>query len=439
MAPDPRRVVGGTVWAKAEHVSRDSKRIYGSLASKTWLKGLVLKVTSVRPEGKARATTVVQAQYSVGDVEKIKDLSLQVLKATNPNEATAVPNSDTTNNNETSTETPPATGVNASPTTAAGETNEGLAEGARATAGSTPEQGSTVTDESTPNSTSTTNSGPTPVSTNHGRQWFEGPTDVDVNGPVPMKFWRMVDQYTGREFTPGCDDVPTKNQKFTPYDFFMACFPRDQLKAMLELTNASLKIAKKKLTSYGELLKWMGINILITRFEFGCRSSLWNTTPPSKYIPAPAFGAKTGMSRDRYNDLLSHIAWSFQPSVRPPEMSSEEHRWTLCQDFIDRFNEHRKAFMSPGFLICVDESISRWYGLGGHWINVGLPQYVSMDRKPDDGCEIQNSACGQSGIMLRLKLVKSAACIAETEKENADQVLEGVVEDSNGYVCCHCY
>ena len=30
-----------------------------------------------------------------------------------------------------------------------------------------------------------------------------------------------------------------------------------------------------------------------------------------------------------------------------------------------------------------------------------------MDRKPENGCEVQNACDGQSGIMLRLKMVKS--------------------------------
>jgi hypothetical protein len=51
--------------------------------------------------------------------------------------------------------------------------------------------------------------------------------------------------------------------------------------------------------------------------------------------------------------------------------------------------------------------MSRWYGNGGYWIQLGLPQYIAIDRKPENGCEIQNSGCGQSGIMLRLKLVKT--------------------------------
>lgn len=56
----------------------------------------------------------------------------------------------------------------------------------------------------------------------------------------------------------------------------------------------------------------------------------------------------------------------------------------------------------------LDELFARWYGLGGHYINIGLPMYVAMDRKPEDGCEIQCSADGVVGVMCRLKVVKSA-------------------------------
>jgi hypothetical protein len=81
----------------------------------------------------------------------------------------------------------------------------------------------------------------------------------------------------------------------------------------------------------------------------------------------------------------------------------------LVEGFVINLNEHKRNYFTPSSLICADESMSRWYGLGGHWINMGLPMYVAMDRKPEDGCEIQSSCCGKSGIILQLKLVKSAA------------------------------
>ena len=78
----------------------------------------------------------------------------------------------------------------------------------------------------------------------------------------------------------------------------------------------------------------------------------------------------------------------------------------------------------PSDEICVDESMSQWYGQGGHWINHGLPMYVAIDRKPENGCEIQNAACGCSGVMIRLKIVKTA------EEENASAVTD---DDGNNH------
>ena len=77
-------------------------------------------------------------------------------------------------------------------------------------------------------------------------------------------------------------------------------------------------------------------------------------------------------------------------------------------DFIEALNGYRAAFYSPSDRICVDKSISRWYGLGGNWINIGLPNYVAMERNPDNGCEIQDACDGRSKVMIRLKLVKGS-------------------------------
>ena len=52
--------------------------------------------------------------------------------------------------------------------------------------------------------------------------------------------------------------------------------------------------------------------------------------------------------------------------------------------------------------------MSRWYGFRGHWLGVGLPTYISIDRKLEIGCEIQFFCCGNSGILMKLLIFKSA-------------------------------
>jgi len=197
----------------------------------------------------------------------------------------------------------------------------------------------------------------------------------------------------------------------TPLDYFMAVFPQEQLKLTTELTSAALVSQRLRPTSAGEVLKFFGILILVTRFQFGSRADLWATAPRSKHMPAPAYGARTSMSRHRFDTMWLALRFSRQPTGGPStdDASGERYRWALINDFVSSINDYRGAHVTPGDTICVEESMVKWYGLGGAWISIGLPMYVSIDRKPENGCEIQNAACERSGIMLRLHLVTTTA------------------------------
>ena len=85
-----------------------------------------------------------------------------------------------------------------------------------------------------------------------------------------------------------------------------------------------------------------------------------------------------------------------------------------------------RQFCFPSYFICADESISRWYGQGGYWVNMGIPEYIAIYQKPENGCEIQNSSCDRSSDMLWIRLVKTAE-ERETEHANAgdDGLLHG--------------
>lgn len=51
--------------------------------------------------------------------------------------------------------------------------------------------------------------------------------------------------------------------------------------------------------------------------------------------------------------------------------------------------------------------------------------YVAIDRKPENGCEIQNACCGRSTVMLRLKIVKTAEEEATHLEEDQVGLLHG--------------
>ena len=201
------------------------------------------------------------------------------------------------------------------------------------------------------------------------------------------------------------------NDSFSPLDYFIMMFPINHLNTIVLLTNEQLSKSTfpdytKKNITVSEFLKFFGLIILITCFEFGDRSSLWSTVGRTKYIDAHSLGSRTGMGRDRFDDIFSCIRFSHHPDARPEGMSTQTYRWMLIKDFVVQFNEHRQTQFTPSDLLIVDESMSRWYGQGGMWINIALPNYVALDRKPDSGCEIHTASCGHSGIMIRLRLVK---------------------------------
>lgn len=89
-------------------------------------------------------------------------------------------------------------------------------------------------------------------------------------------------------------------------------------------------------------------------------------------------------------------------------MSSKIYKCKLVDDFVKNFNHHCVEIYTPLHWLCIDESISRLYGMGGHWNNIGLSHYVAMDCKPENGCKIQNTVDSVSGIMLHFKVVKLA-------------------------------
>lgn len=414
---DQRTFCGGFIMAKAIHVTclAECTRRYGALAKTKMVPGIVHQLLKEKSQSTGRSTSYIVGDYYFGNgiIKRCKLTTRSVVSSdSSPTHAellTLLEDSrHTALDTEASNESGPPSG------TSQEERNP------------VPPPLESVVHEEEETTTMGQRGVDLPSVVVHDTTWHHDDiaTQQDVNGPVLQREWRIRDA-AGNLLGPGLHDGGRNNQemKMSRLEYFLIMFPPAHLIDMARMTNRGLEESCREKTTCGELLKFFGILILASKFEFQRKRSLWSTTAPSKYIPAPSFG-KTGMSRDRFDDLWKCLRWSYQPSERPHEMTSEQYRWMLVDDFVNTFNEHRAATVQPSETICVDESISRWYGKGGHWINHGLPMYVSIDRKPENGCEIQSAACGQSGIMIRLKLVKTA------EEDNRQQPI--TAEDDQG-------
>ena len=201
-------------------------------------------------------------------------------------------------------------------------------------------------------------------------------------------------------------------------------FPPEQLQPILQLTNNELAMARKNYTMTGEIVKFFGVMLLATQFEFGSQASLWSNTSTNKYIPAPSFGL-TGMPRKQFNDLWMCIMFSDQPCNRPSEMTLEQYHWRLVDDFVKNFNEHRAQIFFHQMRFALTSPCPGGMGKAAIGSTMACQcMLLTIDRKPENGCEIQNTACGRSGVMIQLKVVKTA------EEENASAVTD---EDGNNH------
>ena len=97
----------------------------------------------------------------------------------------------------------------------------------------------------------------------------------------------------------------------------------------------------------------------------------------------------------------------------------------LVDDHVANFNKHRACNYHTSDSICVVESMSRWYGIGGHWINAGLSQYITIYRKPENVCEIQNTDDGFSVINMQVNLVQTSSEEDLYSTEEHDGFLNG--------------
>ena len=72
--------------------------------------------------------------------------------------------------------------------------------------------------------------------------------------------------------------------------------------AMVPMTIEKLLACSLLSTMTEEAVKFFGIQVLMTRVQFGSRTSLWSNKKPVKYLPAHSFGSKS-MIRNSFDSL----------------------------------------------------------------------------------------------------------------------------------------
>lgn len=406
---DQRLVVGNRVHTRARLLTSDVKcrRMYGANWKVKKISGTVLRVIKLTVNG--RKATDVEVKWNLVDNAKIVTLRLTNIKS---GEAPL-------DNIEDSAEIE-------------GQMAEISEQIPAVTSSDTPNDTVTPNNEEhildVTMSTSSRDSGP--VIEINGREWVRKEVTMQINGYICRRPWKVIGPV---------DEIASEGHHpshMTPFDCFMWMFPQGHLSEMVYSTNHRLEQRDLPITTKGELLRFFGVLVLLTRCQFGNRRSLWSNRSVSKYLSPPSFG--NAMSRQRFEVIRQNIAFTGYAT----DVSNMDDRWGLVKGFVDAINDHRATFVKPSERICVEESISRWYGLGGSWIVVGIPHYVALDRKPESGCELKTASCGKSGIIIRIEMTISADDNAsrdfESDTNHGAAVLLRLVEawfHTNRVVC----
>jgi hypothetical protein len=179
---------------------------------------------------------------------------------------------------------------------------------------------------------------------------------------------------------------PTRLQLFEL--FFPMAYVREVL---LVETN---KILNGKELEYGEFLRWIGLWLLMSTIQGFQRRDFWSVCSVDMYSTAP-YRFNDIMSRNRFEDILSSLSYTNRdpPGYRDPF-------WEVRQ-CIECWNANMSDVFVPGWISCLDESMSKWMN------DNTCPGFMFVPRKPwPFGNEFHTIACGVSGILYAMELVE---------------------------------
>ena len=79
-------------------------------------------------------------------------------------------------------------------------------------------------------------------------------------------------------------------------DYFFLSLTIEKTNLTIRLTNTFLHAKVEKPLIQRDFYNFLGVIILIARYTFKSRESLWSPTSVNKYIPAVKLGSMTGMA-----------------------------------------------------------------------------------------------------------------------------------------------
>ena len=149
------------------------------------------------------------------------------------------------------------------------------------------------------------------------------------------------------------DSLAWKNISYL--DMFLLFFPEMLREVIIEATNSNLRQANAPLLTHNEFLQFIGLWLFMaTVCGSYSRRKFWDKRPVSMEYGAP-YSFHEYMSRNRFEQIISNLGFT---TWTPPAYTDKF--WQVRQ-MIEIWNNHMTSIFSPGWVSCLDESMSIWF------------------------------------------------------------------------------
>jgi hypothetical protein len=227
------------------------------------------------------------------------------------------------------------------------------------------------------------------------------PIEVSADGLLRGQEWGW-DGLDQRVLKGGGYEDPSFKNGWSPVnktylDIFVRFLPFAWLQnILLPKTSASLETEKGHPLTLGELMRYIGIRLLMATVQGWATSEFWDYSGvqrPQEDGPCP-YNFRTVMSQRRFLAITASLVFT---SEQPPAF--RDKFWQI-REMVGAWNANMKEFIA-GWVLCLDESMSIWLN---RWT---CPGWIFCPRKPHPfGNEYHTACCGLSGIMFSIELVE---------------------------------
>ena len=182
------------------------------------------------------------------------------------------------------------------------------------------------------------------------------------------------------------------NEKLNRVGTFELMSMKDYLKDVI-VSNINKTIEGPRVT-YGEYLRWLRLWFLMLTVIGPSRDAFFSHCPCDEFSEAP-LRLTQYMTKRRFERILKAVRYS---KSKPPKYKD---RFWEVREMIESWNANMERVFAPGWVNCLDESMSPWTN------KYTCPGWVFLPRKPwPIGNEYHSICCCQSGIMWAVELVE---------------------------------